>query len=102
MKQTFLFVSIFSFLALLQTSFMAHFTIQGFVIPIVMIAVFMLSVFARVSSAGLLGVFIGGVLLDVFSQYFFGYWTVIAVLMFCVVSFIIHTYVRIPFLKRDY
>lgn len=100
MKQAFFLILVFFALALLQTSFLAHFSIQGFGIPIVMIAVFALSACVPASSAALVGVFAGGVLLDIFSQHIFGYWTILLVLLFCVVSFIMHTYVRLPFLKR--
>ena len=101
MKQAFFLIPIFILLALLQTSFLAHFGIHGFVIPSMMIGVSILGVVAQASFAGLLGVFAGGLVLDVFSQHFFGYWTLIVVLLFCAVSFFIHTYVRFPFLKRN-
>lgn len=101
MKQAFFLIFIFVFLALLQTSFLAHFALQGFVIPLAIIGVVILGVFARVSFVGLLGVFVGGLVLDVFSQHFFGYWTLVVVLVFCVVSFFTHTYVRFPILKRN-
>jgi hypothetical protein len=67
----------------------------------VMIVVFMLSVFAPASFVGLLGAFAGGFVLDIFSQHFFGYWSLVAVLAFCAVSFFTHTYVRFPLLKRN-
>lgn len=91
----------FFILALLQTSFFAHFTIQGFVIPVVLIAVFGVSVFNS-AYAGLWGVFVGGLVLDVFSQHVFGYWTVLVVLVSCIVSFFTHTYVRLPNLQKNY
>ncbi|MDO8474570.1 MAG: hypothetical protein Q7S62_03460 [bacterium] len=101
MRQAFFLLFIFFFLAFLQTSFLAHFALQGFVIPLVIIGVSILGIVAQTSFAGLLGVFAGGLVLDVFSQHFFGYWTLIMVLVFCAVSFFIHTYVRFPFLKRN-
>lgn len=101
MKQAFFLVPIFVFLALLQTSFLAHFSIQGFVIPIVLIAVLIVSLFP-VSLSVFLGVLAGSLVLDIFSEHVFGYWSLIAVLFFCIVSFFIHTYVRFPFLKRNY
>jgi rod shape-determining protein MreD len=101
MKQGVFLILIFVFLALLQTSFLAHFPLQGFVIPVVIAGVFVASVFAKAPFAGFLGAFVGGLVLDIFSQHFFGYWAVVLVLMFCIVSFLIHTYVRFPFLKRN-
>ena len=101
MKQAFFLILVFVFLALLQTSFLAHFPLQGFVIPAVIMGVFMVSIFVKALFAGLLGAFAGGLVLDVFSQHIFGYWTIVAVLVFCIVSFLIHTYVRFPFLKRN-
>lgn len=101
MKQALFFIPMFFVLALLQTSFFAHFTIQGFLIPVVLIAVFGVSVFSS-TYAGLWGAFVGGLVLDVFSQHVFGYWTVLVVLVSCVVSFFTHTYVRLPNLQKNY
>ena len=101
MKQSFFLILIFALLGFLQTSFLAHFPLQGLVIPVVIIGVFMVSVFDKAPFAGLLGAFAGGLVLDVFSQHVFGYWTLLVVLVFCIASFFIHTYVRFPFLKRN-
>ncbi len=101
MKQAFFLILMFVFLAFLQTSFLAHFPLQGFVIPVVIIGVSMVSVFVKAPFAGLLGAFAGGLVLDVFSQHVFGYWTIVVVLVLCIVSFLVHTYVRFPFLKRN-
>lgn len=101
MKQVLFFIPLFFILALLQTSFFAHFTIQGFLIPVVLIAAVGVSVFDS-AYGGLWGAFAGGLVLDVFSQHVFGYWAVLAVLVSCVVSFFTHTYVRIPNLQKNY
>jgi hypothetical protein len=101
MKQAVFLLFVFSFLAILQTSFLAHFTLQGFVIPAVIIGACILGIFVHISFKGLLAVFAGGFILDIFSQHFFGYWTFIAVLAFCAVAFFTYTYVRFPILKRN-
>lgn len=99
MKQSFLLVILFLLLALLQTSFLAHMAPRGFVIPVVLIGVVAASIFGS-ARVGLWGAFAGGLALDVFSQHMFGYWTALLVLVSCVVSFTMSTYVRFPFLKR--
>lgn len=99
MKQGFFSIILFFLLALLQTSFFAHVGIQGFTVPLVLLAVAIASVFGS-AYAGLWGAFAGGLVLDVFSQHIFGYWTVLLVLLSCAISFTIRTYVRLPFLKR--
>lgn len=100
MKQA-LFLSLFFLvLALLQTSFLAHFSIQGFSIPMVLVAIFIVSMFSS-AYVGLWGAFAGGLVLDVFSQHLFGYWTITLVVLSFAVSFIMHTYVRFPLLKRN-
>ena len=101
MKQSFFLILIFVFLALWQTSFLAHFPVQGFIIPIVIIGVSVRSVFVQGFFAGFFGAFAGGLVLDVFSQHFFGYWSLVSVLVFFVISFFIHTYVRFPLLRRN-
>ncbi len=101
MKQTLFLIILFIILAFLQTSFLAHFTLQGFGIPLVLIGAVVLGMFIQTHLAGFLGVFTGGFVLDIFSQHFFGYWVIIAVLVFYAVSFFTHTYVRFPLFKRN-
>ena len=101
MKQAGFLLFVFSFLAVLQTSFLAHFALQGLVIPAVVVGACILGIFVQASFRWLLAVFTGGFILDIFSQHFFGYWIFIAVLAFCAVAFFTHTYVRFPILKRN-
>lgn len=101
MKTVLFFIPLFFILSLLQTSFVAHFTIEGLSVPLVVLSVSLVSLFASSSSAGLAGAFVGGILLDVFSQQFFGYWTCILVFLSLVITFMMNTYVRFPILKRN-
>lgn len=85
------------FLALLQTSFLVHFSIGGVVPNFILISVILIIFFAsrqkwwRISSA-----FIGGFFLDIFSAGPIGWNILILVGLFFFIKIILRGYVRSP------
>src|SRR3989338_11058794 len=102
MKTALLFIPLFFILTLLQTSFLPHFSLAGFTLPLVFLVSFCITFFEpRSSSAGVLGALIGGVFLDAMSPHLFGFWTLILVLLSLAITYIMRTYVRFHFLKNQ-
>lgn len=91
------------FLSVLQTSFLVHFRIWGFIpnLVILLIAIFgLLEKTESIFSRGIFLAFIGGFFLDLYSSHFFGFYTLISVFMVVAIKIILKRYVRIPFAKR--
>mgnify|MGYP001595155512 FL=1 len=100
MKTALFFIPLFFILTILQTSFLVHFSLAGFILPLVFLVSFAITFFeSRSSSAGILGAVIGGVFLDIASSHFFGFWTLILVLLSLAITHIMRIYVRFPLLK---
>lgn len=84
--------------ALLQMSFFVHFFPAGLVVNFIVLAVLVLSFFARQDSyASFAGALIGGSFLDIFSGGFFiGFWAGALLSVSLVIQTIIKRYVRFP------
>lgn len=94
-------LALFLLAAILQTSFLPHFSFLGgwwfewmnlITLPILAIAVFekRRRRFAWTAAAW------GGFLLDIYSQRFFGFWVIALLAMVLIIKLLIKKYVRIP------
>lgn len=83
--------------ALLQSSFLPHFYYINLVIVIVVF--FNLYEFEK-NSFGIYLAFLGGLFLDFLSSYFFGFYTILLVLISLFIKFIIKRNVSIPIFER--
>lgn len=102
MKTALFLIPLFFILTPLQTSFLVHFSLGGFILPLVFLASFGIAFFESPTSfVGVQGSVIGGVFLDVVSSHFFGYWTLILVLLSLAITYIMRAYVRFPLLKKQ-
>lgn len=102
MKIVLFFIPLFFILTLVQTSFLVHFSLAGFTFPLVFLAVLAIAFLASsTSSAAVFGAVIGGVFLDAVSWHFFGFWTLILVLLSLTITYIMRAYVRFPLLKNS-
>lgn len=101
MKRTLIFILIFYFLILFETSFLSHFDIfQGrfFQVSLILILIFFINLFEKPQSySGLWSASIGGFFLDIFSENFIGFYTIISIILAIFIKFIIKKYVKIPF-----
>ena len=65
----------FYILALLQSSFLVHFGILGYVLNFILIITIFINLFEESQkNLGIMSAFIGGFFLDIFSENFFGFW----------------------------
>lgn len=102
MKTALFLIPLFFILTLLQTSFLVHFSLEGFILPLVFLVSFGIAFLeSRPSYASVFGAVIGGVFLDALSLRFFGFWTLILVLLSLAITHIMRAYVRFPLLKNS-
>lgn len=102
MKTALFLIPLFFILTVLQTSFLVHFSVVGFIFPVVFLASFAIAFLQPPPSfVGVQGSVIGGVFLDAVSSHFFGFWTLILVLLSLAITHIMRTYVRFPPLKNS-
>ena len=102
MKTALFLIPLFFTLTLLQTSFLVHFSLAGFILPAVFLAVSVVAFLEQSTSrASFQSSIIGGVFLDTVSSHFFGYGTLILVLLSLVIRHIMRVYVRFPLLKNQ-
>jgi len=90
-------------LALVQTSFLVHFTIEGLVLNLILIAVIIINFFKSpnfYTKIGMGAAFFGGFFLDIFSESFIGFHILILLGLVIFIKFILRRYVRIPTIKR--
>ena len=88
-KKITIFILFFYLLVLLQTSFFPHFLPN-----LVLIAIILINFFEEPKT--LLGVFLaffGGFFLDIFSENFFGFWTLISITISIFIKFVFKKYV---------
>ena len=87
----------FYLLALLQTSFLVHFRMLGFVPNIIFIAVILINLFEKPKKySGLYAGFIGGLFLDIFSSAFIGFYMLILIAVSLFIKIILRKYVWAP------
>jgi rod shape-determining protein MreD len=99
-KSFFIFIA-FYFFILLETSFLASFTIFGFTLDLIFISVIAINLFEKTEGRlGYLCAFVGGFFLDVFSSNFFGLNTAILLVSAVFIKKIIRQYVSLPTFKR--
>lgn len=102
MKTALFLTPLFFILTILQTSFLVHFSLGGFILPLVLLASFGIAFLeSPTSSAAVFGAVIGGVFLDAVSSHFFGFWTFMLVLLSLAITHIVLPYVRLPLLKKS-
>ena len=103
-KKIIFFIVIFYILALLQTSFLVHFGIRGFLPNFVLIAVVFINLFSSSVRDRAASALIGGFYLDVFSLGqtggFFGFYIAAMLALFISLKIISEKYVRLPVAKK--
>lgn len=100
MKKYLVLILFLYFLTLFQTSFLIHFNISGIIPNLILISVILINFFESPSkNSGIFSAFIGGFFLDIFSENFFGFWTLILIIITLFIKFILKKYVRIPLTK---
>ena len=101
MVKNFLIFILFLALIIFQTTFLVHVSFFGMV-PNLIFGFILLSAFfeAERGIKSFWYAIIGGILLDVFSGYFFGFWTILLLGVAFLVKFVIKSYVRPPIFQR--
>lgn len=99
-------IILFYFLALLESSFLVHFSFFNFFPNIILIIVVLINLFERLSSdLGILSAAIGGFFLDIFANppfylfsniNFFGFYIVNLIILAIFVKFVIGRYIQLP------
>lgn len=98
-RKIFFLILLLYFLALFQTSFFLHFPLGSFFNFILVVVVLINFFEAQKENLGLFSAFIGGFFLDIFSENFFGFWTLILIIITLFIKFVLKRYVRIPLTK---
>lgn len=100
MKHILLFLLIY-FFAVLQSSFLVHFSFSGFILnPIIILVVILSFTEKEKSHFALFSALIGGLIIDIFSSHIIGYYTLVLVLISILIKQGIRNYVRIPFAEK--
>jgi rod shape-determining protein MreD len=100
-KKIIILIILFYFLALLQTSFLVHFRVLGFIPNLIFILVIFWNFFEK--SEDFLGVFnalIGGFFLDVFSDRIIGFNILILLALALFIKLVLKKHVRLPVIKK--
>jgi len=97
MKKILLLFIIFYFLILIQTTFL----FKVFLPNLVLISVIIINLIEEKNKlSGIYFAFFGSLLLDIFSENFFGYYTLISTTIAIFITYGIKNYVRIPHFKK--
>lgn len=97
-KKILIFIILFYFLVLLQTSFLVHLNIKGIIPNFIIILVILWNLFEKKGgSLGMYNALIGGFFLDVFSNRPIGFYILILVILAIFIKLFIKKYVQIPF-----
>lgn len=100
-KKILISIIIFYFLALLQTSFLVHFSICGIVPNLILIVVILWNFFEKPKNyCGLYSAVIGGFFLDIFSNRFIGFYILILLALAIIIKLVLRKHVRIPFIEK--
>lgn len=90
----------FYFLTLLQSSFFPHFPFGSWW-NLVLVSVIIINLLEHPrEKTGFLSAFFGGLLLDIFSEHFIGFWVLILLTLTIFIKFIFKKYVRCPTFRR--
>ncbi|MCP6726714.1 MAG: hypothetical protein KJI69_01570 [Patescibacteria group bacterium] len=101
MLKNFLIFILFLILIIFQTTFLVHISIFGIVPNLIFGFIFLYAFFeASGDIKSFWYAIVGGVLLDIFSGYFFGFWVILLLGIVLLVKFVIKSYVRPPILQR--
>ena len=102
-KKIAIIIIFFYALALLQTSFLVHFSINGMIPNLILISVILINIFESPEKKyGILSAFIGGFFLDVFSENIFGFKILILMGTACFIKLMLSKYVRLPIFKKRF
>ncbi len=101
MKKIFILIIFFYILTLLQVSFFPHFSVW-YLLNFVLISVLLINFFeSQEKKLGLLAAFLGGFFLDIFSQFFLGFWVIILLITAVFIKLVLRKYVRLPTLIKS-
>ncbi|TSC75722.1 MAG: hypothetical protein G01um101430_216 [Parcubacteria group bacterium Gr01-1014_30] len=99
-KNILILILLFYIFALLQTSFLVHFSLWWYVPNLIVIVVVLFNIFNPDVKLGVGAAVIGGLFLDIFSNNFIGFWSLTLLAIAVFLNFVFKKYVRIPSLKR--
>ncbi|MDO8633290.1 MAG: hypothetical protein Q8O97_02645 [bacterium] len=96
-KTTLVMSIVFAFLIMVQISFLAHFTVFGFVPHIILFLYILIHIFEKPTSGlGTVSALVAGILLDVYSSKPFGFYTALLSAGSLAITMIKTQYVRFP------
>lgn len=97
MRRILIFTLFFYFLALWQSSFLAHFPIFNIIPNLILIAVILINILEGPKNySGIFAAFAGGFFLDIFSAGFIGFYVLILVAAAVLIKIILRNYVWSP------
>jgi rod shape-determining protein MreD len=100
-KKILIFIILFYFLALIQTSFMVHFSVWGLIPNLIFLLVIVWNIFEK--SKNNLGIYqaaTAGFFIDIFSSRVIGFNVMILIFLAIIIKLFLKSYVRIPFLEE--
>lgn len=95
MKHGLLLAASFFILAMLQVSFLPHFSLVGWVPNLVLITLVILASVVT-PKTGTIAALSGGFFLDVYSVLPFGFWIILSLVVFFAARYFLQYYVRLP------
>lgn len=96
-KKAIILILFFYLLALLQTSFLVHFRIFGFIPNLILIFVIFYSLLESPKKhSGILAGFVGGFFMDIFSSGFIGFYVLILLAVSIFIKLVLRKYVWSP------
>jgi len=102
-KSLFLIIFIY-FLTLFQVSFLSQFNFWGIVPNYVLLFVIFINIFEKQEGEiGLIVTLSGGIFMDIFSFssiYFFGFYTIVFLLVYLIMRLFLRNYVQVPIIKQ--
>jgi len=100
-KKILIFIAVFYFLALIQTSFMVHFSVWGLIPNLIFLSVIVWNVFEKSkNNFGIYQATAAGFFLDIFSSRVIGFNVIILIFLAVIIKLFLKSYVRIPFLEE--
>lgn len=100
-KKILIFIAVFYFLALIQTSFMVHFSVWGLIPNLIFLLVIVWNIFEKSkNNFGIYQATMAGFFLDIFSSRVIGFNVIILIFLAVIIKLFLKSYVRIPFLEE--